>query len=71
MQVKIFFKDMTVIKVTQSEEFPDVWSFLGSLGGAMSLYLGTSLIAAFELLEFVFRLILFSFSKDVKKKRSK
>ena len=54
---------MNVVKVTQSEEFPDIWSFLGSLGGAMSLYLGMSLIAAFELLEFILRLMFSAFKK--------
>ena len=57
LQVKIFYKDLNIQIVTQSEEFPDIWSFMSNLGGAMSLYLGVSIIAAFELLEFVIRLM--------------
>ena len=57
LQVKIFYKDLNIQIVTQSEEFPDIWSFMSNLGGAMSLYLGVSLISAFELLEFMIRLL--------------
>ena len=57
-KVKIYFKDMSVLEVMGREEFPDMFSFLSTLGGAMSLYLGMSIIAAFELLEFLIRLII-------------
>ena len=57
-KVKIYFKDMSVLEVLGKEEFPDVFSFLSTLGGAMSLYLGMSIIAAFELLEFLIRLVI-------------
>ena len=47
---------MTVKKTIEVGEFGDLWAFLPSLGGAISLYLGTSLIALFEILEFIIRL---------------
>ena len=43
--------------MVENEEFPTVWSFLSTLGGAVSLYLGMSLIAVFELLELFIRII--------------
>ena len=43
--------------MVENEEFPTVWSFLSTLGGAVSLYLGMSLIAVFELLELIIRII--------------
>ena len=49
-QVSIYFSDLKVKTVVENEEFPTVWSFLSTLGGAVSLYLGISLIAVFELL---------------------
>ena len=55
-QVSIYYSDLQVKRVTEYEEFPDGWSFLASLGGAVSLFLGISLIQLFELLEFVIRI---------------
>ena len=43
--------------MVENEEFPTVVSFLSTLGGAVSLYLGMSLIAVFELLELFIRII--------------
>ena len=43
--------------MVENEEFPTVWSFLSTLGGAVSLYLGMSLIAVFELLELFIRIM--------------
>ena len=57
-QVSIYFSDFKVKTVVENEEFPTVWSFLSTLGGAVSLYLGISLIAVFELLELFIRIIL-------------
>ena len=54
--MKIYYKDMNIMTVTQKEEFPDSFSFLSMLGGTISLFLGMSFIALFELLEFFIRL---------------
>ena len=56
-QVNIFFKDMYVKRTIETKEFPNTSSFLANLGGALSLYLGTSLIALFEILELLVRLL--------------
>ena len=56
-QVNIFFKDMYVKRTIETKEFPNTSSFMANLGGALSLYLGTSLIALFEILELLVRLL--------------
>ena len=56
----MFYKDMKV-KITKEEpEFPDIFSFFASLGGAFSLWLGTSIVDLFEVIELVIR-IFFAF----------
>ena len=55
--MNIFFKDMYVKRTIETKEFPNTSSFLANLGGALSLYLGTSLIALFEILELLVRLL--------------
>ena len=56
-QVKVFYRDMNVRKVEEIKEYPSVFNLLNSLGGALSLWLGISFIALFEIVELVVRLI--------------
>ena len=56
-QVKVFYRDMNVRKVEEIKEYPSVFNLLNSLGGALSLWLGISFIALFEIVELVARLI--------------
>ena len=56
-QVKVFYRDMNVKKVEEIKEYPSVFNLLNSLGGALSLWLGISFIALFEIVELVVRLI--------------
>ena len=52
----MFYKDMSVKITTEEPEFPDIFSFFASLGGAFSLWLGTSIVDIFEVFELVIRL---------------
>ena len=56
-QVKVFYRDMHVRKVEEIKEYPSVFNLLNSLGGALSLWLGISFIALFEIVELVVRII--------------
>ena len=52
--MNIFFESKSVTKVEESAKV-SVSDLLSDLGGACSLYLGISVIALFELVEFGFR----------------
>ena len=41
----------------ESPQFATIWDLLNSLGGALSLFLGVSLISIFEIFEIGIRLI--------------
>ena len=47
---------MSVMSVSESPEFT-AFTFLSTLGGSMSLYLGITFISAFELLELLVRMM--------------
>ena len=55
-QVKVFYRDLYVKKVEEIAEFPSPLSLMNSLGGALSLWLGISFIALFEIVELFIRL---------------
>ena len=56
-QVNIFFESLDIEDVQETPKYPTIWDFLNALGGALSLFLGASLISIFEILEIVLRLL--------------
>ena len=56
--MNIYFSTLDVELVEEKEKYPNVWSYLGALGGAISVYLGASLLNIFEMLEFLIRLVI-------------
>ena len=57
LQLKVYFGSKSVEQVLEMPKY-NVFTFLSSLGGAISVYLGMSFIVIFELLEIVLRLCL-------------
>ncbi len=57
LQLRVFFETKTVEKVQEELKY-NFFSFLASLGGAASLYLGISFVVMFELFEVVLRISL-------------
>ena len=55
-QVNIYLSSLDTETVEEIKRYPTVWSYLGALGGAISVYLGASLLNIFEILELVIRL---------------
>ena len=55
MQVSIYYGSLDVDNVAENPEYTFL-SFLSSLGGAVSLYLGISFIQVFEVVELVIKL---------------
>ena len=59
------------MSITESPEY-DFWSFMSTLGGSMSLFLGITLVSSMEFLELLIRALYFmlqSKSKNVKQIR--
>ena len=56
LQISIYYRTYDVMEFTERPEY-SMDSFLSALGGALSLFLGVSLVQAFEVVEF---LILFA-----------
>lgn len=56
LKVQIFYSSMTKTEIKESPKY-DFGSFLVSLGGAISLYLGISIVSFFEIVEFVMRFL--------------
>ena len=56
-QVNIFFNSMDVKHITQTPKYSSGYEVLGNLGGALSLYLGISLLGVFEVVEFIIRCV--------------
>jgi len=56
LKVNIFFADHQVEVITESEQFPSIFNFLSALGGSMSLWLGITIVGAFEVIEWLFRM---------------
>ena len=66
MQVSIYYGSLDVDTVEENPEYTFL-TFLSSLGGAVSLYLGVSFIQVFEVVELVVKLFVSCFSQNVKK----
>ena len=66
MQVSIYYGSLDVHHVAETPEYTFL-TFLSSLGGAVSLYLGISFIQVFEVVEFMIKLCASCFSQNVKK----
>ena len=66
MQVSIYYGSLDVDHVAETPEYTFL-TFLSSLGGAVSLYLGISFIQVFEVVEFMIKLCASCFSQNVKK----
>ena len=56
-QVNVFFESLDVEDVQENPKFPTIWDFLNTLGGALSLFLGASLISIMEIFEIMLRLL--------------
>ena len=66
MQISIYYGSLDVDNVAENPEYTFL-SFLSSLGGAVSLYLGISFIQVFEVVELIIKLFVSFFSHDMKK----
>ena len=56
-QINIYMSSLDTETVEEIKRYPTIWSYLGAMGGAISVYLGASLLNVFEILEFLIRLI--------------
>ena len=59
---------MDIMSITESPEY-DFWSFMSTLGGSMSLFLGITLVSSMEFVELLFRVLYFMLQS--KSKRAK
>ena len=57
MKVQVYYGSQSVTSIEEVGKY-NFESLLSSFGGALSLYLGVSLVALFELIEFAARLVL-------------
>lgn len=62
LKLNVYFSSMNVDMYTEKPEM-DFYTFLGNLGGQMSLFLGISLLSFFELLELAFLVVEFVINK--------
>ena len=57
LKVQVYFSTNSVTTIEEKPEY--TWDqYLASLGGALSLYLGISLVSVFELLDFLIKLLI-------------
>ena len=63
MQVSIYYGTLDVDDVAEVPEYTFL-TFLSSLGGAVSLYLGISFIQVFEIVQFLIKLLVSCFSHE-------
>ena len=63
LQVNIFFTSLTYENIQETPAM-DVAQLMSNLGGVIGLYLGVSIVAAFEVFELIIRLIISCFYKD-------
>ena len=54
----MFFADHLIEEITEAEQFPTFFNFLNTLGGAMALWLGVTLVAVFEIIEWLIRMLI-------------
>ena len=59
---------MDIMSITESPEY-DFWSFMSTLGGSMSLFLGITLVSSMEFVELLIRVLYFMLQS--KSKRAK
>ena len=60
LQVDVFFTSLTYENIVETPSMTGI-ELMSNIGGALSLYLGVSFVAAFEILELIVRLILSPF----------
>ena len=63
LQVNIFLTSLTYENIQETPAM-DVAQLMSNLGGVIGLYLGVSIVAAFEVFELIIRLIISCFYKD-------
>ena len=61
--MNIFFTSLTYENIQETPAM-DVAQLMSNLGGVIGLYLGVSIVAAFEVFELIIRLIISCFYKD-------
>ena len=66
-QVNVFFRTHDVTEITENKQFPDIFNFLNTLGGATGLWMGITLLAIFEAFEWMARLV-YTFTRTILKK---
>ena len=54
-------------EITENKQFPDIFNFLNTLGGATALWLGITLVGMFEAFEWMARLV-YTFTRTILKK---
>ena len=69
-QANIFYGTHDVEEIVESEQFPDIFNFFNTLGGATALWLGLSMVAVFEWVEWVSRLF-YTLVRTILKKMGK
>merc|ERR1712110_634967 len=57
LMVNIFYGTHNVLEIKETEQFPNIFNFLNTLGGAVALWLGVTLVGMFESFEWVCRLL--------------
>ena len=65
--MNIFYGTHDVEEIKESEQFPTLFNFLNTLGGATALWLGVTLVGMFECLEWLSRLFYTLFRTILKK----
>ncbi|CAL4121688.1 unnamed protein product, partial [Meganyctiphanes norvegica] len=58
LALNVYFKSLNTYNIEQEADYEDWSDIVSSLGGALSLYLGISIILVFEVLEFLIYLII-------------
>ena len=64
LQINVFFEEKSVERIEEKPK-TDFPQFLSNLGGAVSLYLGVSLVAIFEVLEVLVRCLMGGFKRSI------
>ena len=56
-QLNVYFSSLTVEAISESPEYTFL-SFLSSIGGDLSLYIGVTILSFFEVAELIIRLLI-------------
>ena len=59
---------MDIMSISESPEY-DFWSFLSTLGGSMSLFLGITIVSSMEFVELLVRALYFMIKSKSKKNK--